>query len=191
MDDEQIGNVPAQCPVCQGDLLVTRLQCSQCATEVNGTFALGRLATTPEPHASLIEMFLRVRGNMKEMERELGLSYPTVRARLEEALEAAGFEKSSGRSASPGNWESRFEEDLAERIRSRVEERLSGLTERIERSVAGRVEREEEARRSAEARAERAAELAQRRTEILDQVERGEISADEAARLLRELKERR
>jgi hypothetical protein len=177
MEEDQIGNVPSQCPVCQGDLLVTRLQCSACGTEVNGTFALGRLATTPEPHASLIEMFLRVRGNMKEMERELGLSYPTVRARLEEALEAAGFPKSGGRASSGGNWESRFEEDLAERIRARVEERLSGLTDRIERSATVRAEREEE--------------VARRRAEILDQLERGEVTADDAATQLRELKQRR
>jgi hypothetical protein len=184
MEDEQIGNVPSQCPVCQGDLLVTRLQCSACGTEVNGTFALGRLGTLPEPHASLLEMFLRVRGNMKEMERELGLSYPTVRARLEEALEAAGFPKEGSRASGSGTWEARFEEDLAERIRARVEERLSGLTDRIEQSASMRAER-------AEARAQRAEEVAQRRAEILDQLERGEVGADEAARLLRELKARR
>ena len=47
------------------------------------------MVNLPEPHASLLELFLRVRGNVKEMERELGLSYPTVRARLEAALGAA------------------------------------------------------------------------------------------------------
>jgi hypothetical protein len=71
--------------------MVTRLQCPACGTEVAGRFALARLAGLPEPHASLIELFLRSRGNVKDMERELGLSYPTVRARLEEALIAAGF----------------------------------------------------------------------------------------------------
>jgi hypothetical protein len=70
---------------------VSKLHCPFCDTQVAGSFSLGRLAGLPEPHASMIELFLRVRGNMKEMERELGLSYPTVRARLEEALTAAGF----------------------------------------------------------------------------------------------------
>ena len=83
--------VPTACPACATELLVTRLQCPACGTEVAGTFALGRLATLGEPHASLLELFLRVRGNMKEMERVLGVSYPTVRARLEEALVAAGL----------------------------------------------------------------------------------------------------
>lgn len=49
----------------------------------------GRLVNLSEPHASLLELFLRVRGNVKDVERELGLSYPTVRARLEEAFRAA------------------------------------------------------------------------------------------------------
>jgi hypothetical protein len=60
---------------------------------VPGAYALSGLAGLREPHASLIELFLRVRGNVKEMERELGLSYPTVRARLEEALSAAGLDR--------------------------------------------------------------------------------------------------
>ncbi|HEU5318831.1 MAG TPA: DUF2089 family protein [Chloroflexota bacterium] len=96
---------PASCPACGDGLLVTRLQCPTCATEVSGTFShpgrdagqgalggpetAGRLVNLPEPYASLLELFLRVRGNVKDVERELGLSYPTVRARLDEAFKAA------------------------------------------------------------------------------------------------------
>lgn len=91
--------LPSQCPVCSYDLVVTRLECPHCGTDVVGTFSLSRLASLREPYASLIELFLRKRGNMKEMERELGISYPTVRARLEEALEAAGLEREEDRAA--------------------------------------------------------------------------------------------
>ena len=80
---------PGQCPVCATELRVARLQCPACGTEVSGSFSRGRLVNLPEPHASLLELFLRVRGNVKDVERELGLSYPTVRARLEEAFAAA------------------------------------------------------------------------------------------------------
>jgi hypothetical protein len=108
---------PPSCPVCATALLVTGLQCPACGTGVTGTFlpspsvgavrptgsaaqldaersdsasaTPGRLINLPEPHASLLELFLRVRGNVKDVERELGLSYPTVRARLEEAFTAA------------------------------------------------------------------------------------------------------
>ena len=93
MDTQQAHGAPTHCPTCAGELVIARLQCPACGTEVAGTFTLGRLAGLREPHASLLELFLRVRGNVKEMERELGLSYPTVRARLEEALAAAGLDR--------------------------------------------------------------------------------------------------
>ena len=86
-------DLPTQCPSCSGPLAITRLTCPSCGTEVGGAFSLSRLASLREPHASLLELFLRARGNMKEMERTLGLSYPTVRARLEEALAAAGLDR--------------------------------------------------------------------------------------------------
>lgn len=113
---EQRVALPTRCPVCAGSLVATRLQCPACNTEVAGSFALGRLASLSEPHASLIELFLRVRGNVKEMERELGLSYPTVRARLDEALVAAGF----GRGPMAG------EEDDAAARRKTILDRLEG-----------------------------------------------------------------
>src|ERR671931_732084 len=89
MGTEHTPYAPVHCPTCAGELVITRLQCPTCGTEVAGAFTLGRLAGLREPHASLLELFLRVRGNVKDMERELGLSYPTVRARLEEAFAAA------------------------------------------------------------------------------------------------------
>jgi hypothetical protein len=95
MNEGTMTEIPTRCPTCQSDLLATRLACPACHTEVTGNFTLSRLASLPEPYASLLEMFLRARGNMKEMERELGLSYPTVRARLEEALQAAGFSRAN------------------------------------------------------------------------------------------------
>jgi len=97
MIDKSANTIPTTCPVCASELRVTRLQCPACGSEVSGNFSLARLAALPEPHASLIEMFLRVRGNVKDMERALGLSYPTVRARLEEAFQAAGFDRDSDR----------------------------------------------------------------------------------------------
>ena len=89
---------PIVCPACGDELLVTRLQCPNCRTAVSGTFSHPgpgpaassvRLVNLSEPFASLLELFIRVRGNVKDVERELGLSYPTVRARLDEAFKAA------------------------------------------------------------------------------------------------------
>lgn len=142
---------PSNCPACRDELLITRLQCPACGTEVSGAFSSGRLVNLPEPHASLLELFIRVRGNVKDVERELGLSYPTVRARLDEAFAAA---KPKLMPPSP----------LAE-----------GASE-----TAGTGEGR---RATAGASVERAV--------VLDQLERGEITAADAIDLLRGLQQRR
>ncbi len=179
MEQEHEGNPPSQCPVCKSKLLVTRLECSSCGTEVTGTFGLGRLATTPEPHASLLEMFLRVRGNVKEMERELGLSYPTVRARLDEAFEAAGYGRSSERLTNPGEpgWSGL---DLEERIRAQVDRGLAQVERHLAEMDLGGWTR----------RRPKNADSTQERSDVLGRLERGEITAEEATALLRKLKER-
>jgi hypothetical protein len=82
---------PEKCPACSGELEITQMKCSRCGTELSGRYAVGRLVNLSEPYASVLELFLRLRGNVKAMERQLGLSYPTIRARLEEAFDAAGL----------------------------------------------------------------------------------------------------
>jgi hypothetical protein len=109
-----MNKLPTRCPACESELFVTRLQCGSCGAEVVGAFPLGRLATLREPFASLIELFLRVRGNVKEMERELGLSYPTVRARLEEALQAAGIGREGRGTGDDGDLGARRSEILGQ-----------------------------------------------------------------------------
>jgi len=93
MATQELVAPPEACPACSGELVVTEMECLRCGTQVNGRFAAGRLVNLPEPYASVLEMFLKVRGNVKEMERKLGLSYPTIRSRLEEAFDAAGLGK--------------------------------------------------------------------------------------------------
>lgn len=80
------------CPVCHQPLHVTRLHCPACGTSIEGDFQAERLlALTPEQR-SFVLSFLRNRGNIREMEKELGISYPTVRARLDQVIAALGME---------------------------------------------------------------------------------------------------
>jgi hypothetical protein len=81
----------ATCPICAGALAVTRLRCRSCATTLEGDFSVGRFARLSREQFALLESFLRSRGNLKEMERELGISYPTVRARVDLLLRALGL----------------------------------------------------------------------------------------------------
>jgi hypothetical protein len=115
-----------RCPVCGDGLEVVALHCRSCDTTVQGHFDVGRFAALGPEQLDFLETFLRARGNIREVERELGLSYPTVRSRLDALLAALGL------------------------VASAVED-----------------------------------EPAPNRRAVLDALERGEITADEAVRRLR------
>ena len=78
-------------PVCAGELAVTRLHCRSCGTTLEGEFSVGRFGRLTKEQLALLESFLRSRGNLRDMERELGISYPTVRSRVEALVRALGF----------------------------------------------------------------------------------------------------
>jgi hypothetical protein len=84
-------DVISTCPVCSHELAVTRLQCRSCGTSLEGDFSVGRFGRLGRDQTLLLESFLRSRGNLREMERELGISYPTVRSRVESLVRALGF----------------------------------------------------------------------------------------------------
>ena len=119
-----------QCPSCGGELEVTRLSCTRCETVVTGRFQPCRFCQLPPASVQFLEAFVKSRGNVKEMERELGISYWTIRSRLNELIQELGFEVEAA------------QED----------------------------------------------ELKTRRREILEQVDRGELSAGEATEQLAKLK---
>jgi hypothetical protein len=84
--------VPTECPVCHDDLLVTRLVCHNCGTGLEGRFAMGRLFQLPPEQLHFVEVFIRCEGKINRVQDELGLSYPTVRSRLDEVIRALGYE---------------------------------------------------------------------------------------------------
>ncbi len=84
-------DVISTCPVCASELAVTRLHCATCGTTLEGDFSVGRFGRLNRDQLALLESFLRSRGNLREMERELGISYPTVRGRVEALVRALGF----------------------------------------------------------------------------------------------------
>jgi hypothetical protein len=84
-------DVISTCPVCEGELTISRLHCRSCGTALEGEFGVGRFGRLSKEQMSLLESFLRSRGNLKEMERELGISYPTVRGRVDALVRALGL----------------------------------------------------------------------------------------------------
>ena len=77
------GTLPSRCPSCQGDLQVSRLECTSCGTVVDGRFEPCVVCRLDHELRTLFEQFLDARGNLKEVQRTLGVSYPTVRQRIE------------------------------------------------------------------------------------------------------------
>lgn len=95
-----VHDVIATCPVCTGELTIARLHCRSCGTALEGEFGVGRFGRLDREQLALLESFLRARGNLKEMERELGISYPTVRTRVDALVRALDL----GDHAAPDNF---------------------------------------------------------------------------------------
>lgn len=81
------------CPICTHALHVKKLQCPQCNTVIENDFTLSKFATLSKEQIHFVEVFLFSRGNIKVVEKELGISYPTVRARLNEIISLLGHER--------------------------------------------------------------------------------------------------
>jgi len=79
-----------KCPVCGQDTCVTSISCNNCGTKIEGHFQLCRFCRLTGEQKYFIETFIKCRGNIKEVEREMGISYPTVKNRLEDAARALG-----------------------------------------------------------------------------------------------------
>lgn len=82
---------PRRCPVCGETLALTRLGCRSCGTELSGSFEACEYCSLGAEDRDMLAVFLASRGNMKELERHLGVSYPTARARFETLLGRLGL----------------------------------------------------------------------------------------------------
>jgi hypothetical protein len=84
--------VLTNCPVCSKNLKVTKLECSHCHTTIENKFDLSKLASLSQEQLNFVITFLVCRGNIKEVEKELCISYPTVRGKLNDIISALGYE---------------------------------------------------------------------------------------------------
>jgi hypothetical protein len=83
---------PRDCPVCSHQLALTGLGCPSCGTEISGGFAPCAYCGLSDDDLEMLRVFLTSRGNMKDLERHLGVSYPTARQRFSELLGRLGLE---------------------------------------------------------------------------------------------------
>lgn len=83
--------VISKCPICNGKLKAIKLRCDKCGTVIENDFEFSKFEYLGEEYLNFMEVFLKCRGNIKDVEKELGISYPTVRAKLDEVVSALGY----------------------------------------------------------------------------------------------------
>lgn len=82
----------SRCPVCSNELTVARLQCDACDTVIENHFRLSKFDYLSDEGLYFAETFIRCRGNIKEVEKKLGISYPTVRSKLDGIIKTLGYD---------------------------------------------------------------------------------------------------
>jgi hypothetical protein len=87
-----MNRIVSTCPVCGDEMRVVRLRCNSCETSLEGSFQLGQFLKLGPEQMHFVDVFLKCRGKIKDVEEELGISYPTVVARLNEVITALGYE---------------------------------------------------------------------------------------------------
>lgn len=90
-----------KCPVCGSNTEVTLIACNDCGTKIEGHFKLCKFCRLTDDQKTFIDAFIKCRGNIKEVEKELGVSYPTVKNKLEDVAGALGY-KSEPEPEEPG-----------------------------------------------------------------------------------------
>ncbi len=138
---------PHKCCICGEKLTVSRLSCSSCQTTMEGQFEGCPFCSLPPEEMRFLLIFLKNRGSIKDVEREMGISYPTVRAALDNLIATLGLTDE----ASPAS-------ELLSKEEVRIPRRRSGDPD-----------------------------AAKEKKEILRLLSEHKISADEAARRLKEL----
>ena len=88
-----MNKTPTKCPSCEGEVVVTELRCKKCLTTIKGDFFLSSIASLDEADEVFLKVFLKTRGNIKEVEKQLGISYPTVRNKLDLLIVTLGLGK--------------------------------------------------------------------------------------------------
>jgi hypothetical protein len=91
-----MNTLPTKCPLCGGEIAITRLHCRDCDTTFEGRFIGGPFSNLTADQLDFVETFIRCEGKLSRMENELDLSYPTLRNRLHEIIRSMGYEPGGG-----------------------------------------------------------------------------------------------
>lgn len=99
--NDELHRAPSDCPVCGDQLHITRLGCTSCGTELAGVFQTCEFCALGPGEIETLRVFLASRGNLRELEKHLGVSYPTARLRLTQLLMRLGLSGDMGEAPPP------------------------------------------------------------------------------------------
>lgn len=116
------------CPICNGSLHAMELGCKACCVTIRGEFELSPFNLLTKDELRFVEIFIRTQGNFREVQSELGVSYPTVKKQLESVIRSLGYDVKSEPEAAP--------EDLD--VLGQLKNKEISLEEAISRLKAGR-----------------------------------------------------
>jgi hypothetical protein len=91
-----MNTMPTRCPICGGEITVTRFYCRDCDSTIEGRFMTNPFAQLDPEQLDFVETFIRCEGKITRMEGELSLSYPTIRNRLHDVIRTMGYEPGGG-----------------------------------------------------------------------------------------------
>lgn len=181
------------CPSCGGALVITEVQCTRCDTEVRARYRPGDFSSLSEEQSTFLRIFVTSRGNLSEVEKRLGVSYPTVRAKLDEIIERLNTaEQPPAPGQAPG--ESRLDSlvrEAMDRIGPTLDSSVRAAVERLGAREApaapGRGQRQASEPAGQRAATSDAPAAPSDRRAILDAVARGELSAAEGLERIRQI----
>lgn len=105
-----------RCPVCAHEMRISKLTCTHCPTKIEGEFSTCKFCQLPAEQLIFVEAFIKCRGNIKEVEKELRISYPTVRSRLDSVIEALGYRVDGDKEKQDPQEESKRREAILEAL---------------------------------------------------------------------------
>lgn len=118
--DGKLYHAPADCPVCGDGLITTRKGCRTCGTEIAGEFAGCEFCALDEADLALLKVFLASRGNLREVEKHLQVSYPTARSRFDAVVAKLGLATNAAGQTQPDAGEEAADMPLEDQILARV-----------------------------------------------------------------------